>query len=365
MTLAITICATTSYTYAMAAQARRVAANVRTAGVEPGHVVLVGDGSEHKGKVEPSAQLQRIRSVYEAVMPPDWKITLICNPGFREHQGENYKEAAQLLIAAMREDAFCAARKFGADYCWSLDSDVLPPANALRCSLDMLRFDAGWYAVAQCPYPNALWLGGRGTHTNPIAEDFLPTERLVPWKLKRALEACEKRLQALGPAVTPDHKEVKRIGKLRERLKACPPDGNVWQVIAKHGWRKRGWMDFAYPGIGQGAVVPSDWCGFGCTLINRAALDLCSFDGYDGRGTEDLFIVWRRWTPAGLRICCLPHCPCSHVMWQRKKVSSATSTAADLAQAAGRYTLLDAYHEPDGEYVGHLRYREMSWQPEK
>jgi hypothetical protein len=362
MILAITICATSSYTYAMAAQARRVAANVRLAGIEPGHIIIVGDGVvDRKGEVEPAPALQRIRSAYESVMPPDWKITLICNPGFREHQGENYKTQAQLLIAAMREDAFTAARKFGADYCWSLDSDVLPPANALRCSLDTLRFDDGFYAIAQCPYPNALWLGGRGSYTHPIGEDFLPHERKVPWKLTRALAACEKRLAA-DPA---NEREQKRLQRLRDRLKACPPDGNVWEVTAKHGWRKRGWLDFAYPGIGRGAILPSDWCGFGCTLINCRALELADFIGYDGGGTEDLFVVWRRWAPAGLRIAVVTHCPCSHVIWQRKKVAPDKITATELREAESRYVLLDAYHEPEGECVGHLRYREMPWIPEQ
>jgi hypothetical protein len=54
-------------------------------------------------------------------------------------------------------------------------------------------------------------------------------------------------------------------------------------------------MDAAYPGLGIGAVVPSDRCGFGCTLMSKRALSLAQFDGYDGSGTEDLYMVWKRW----------------------------------------------------------------------
>ena len=38
------------------------------------------------------------------------------------------------------------------------------------------------------------------------------------------------------------------------------------------------------PGHWRGSVVPTDWCGFGCTLMNKRALTAAHFDGYDGRG---------------------------------------------------------------------------------
>jgi hypothetical protein len=126
--------------------------------------------------------------------------------------------------------------------------------------------------------------------------------------------------------------------------------GNVWECNSKFGWRRRGWLENAYPAIGVGAVVPSDWCGFGCTLMNHAALQLANFDGYDGQGTEDLYVVWRRWHPAGLRINVIPHCPCDHVIWQKKK-----------GGAEDEYNIILSSHETQGECVGHLRTRKVPW----
>jgi hypothetical protein len=133
-----------------------------------------------------------------------------------------------------------------------------------------------------------------------------------------------------------------------ERVKSSPPDGNIWEVTAKHGWRRRGWMDFAYPGIGYGAVVPSDWCGLGCTLLSKGALAHADFCGYDGRGTQDLFLCWSRWHPAGLRIACVPHVACDHIKRQ-----------------AGKPEILHhrAYHEQEGECRGHLRVRTQPFVP--
>jgi hypothetical protein len=142
----------------------------------------------------------------------------------------------------------------------------------------------------------------------------------------------------------------KKWDETAKKVRACPPDGNIWQVIAKHGWRRRGWLDHAAPGIGRGAMIESDWCGFGCTLMNAAALALADFEGYDGRGTEDLFVCWHRWHPAGLRLNVIPHCPCDHVIWEKKKGGD-----------AGAYTHHIAYHEPEGECRGHLRVRQQPW----
>lgn len=343
MPLAITICATKSYTYAMPAQARRVAANVVAAKIAPGHVVLVGDGSK---------ELAAIGKIYEAVMPEGWKIDLLANRELAEG-GENYKERAQLLIAAMRSEAFTFCRKIGATRTWSLDSDTLPPTNALRCMLNTLEFDDGYYSIATCPYPNTAWLGGFGSPTNPIAEDFLDSERVIPDELKSEQQANEAEAKALNEAKTPPTPEQRaKWDATRKKIRDCPPTGNIWEVIAKHGWRRRGWLDNAYPGIGRGAVLPSDWCGFGCTLMNEAALALADFQGYDGQGTEDLFVCWHRWHPAGLRLNVITHCPCDHVIWEKKKGGD-----------AARYTHHVAYHEQEGECRGHLRVRKTTWIP--
>lgn len=335
----ISICATASYTYAMEAQARRVAANLSAAGVAPSTVAIVIVGDE-------SRELKRIVECYKALLP-DSKV--VHRAVFKGSDAlANYKEEAQLLIAKLRDEAHAIARSMGAEQCWSLDSDVLPPANALRCMRTMLDFDNGYYSVSTCPYPNSAFLGGFGTPENPIAEDFLPHERKLPPELKAEFDANEAESKALSEPPSPE--QLARWDATNKKIRECPPDGTIWDVIAKHGWRRRGWLDNAYPGIGLGSVVPSDWCGFGCTLMNREALALADFSGYDGRGTEDLFVCWHRWHPAGLRINVITHCPCDHVIWEKKKGGSATE-----------YNHIIAYHEHRGEARGHLRTRIVPW----
>ncbi|OPZ54898.1 MAG: hypothetical protein BWY91_01389 [bacterium ADurb.BinA028] len=343
MPFVVTICATASYTYAMLTQARRVCANISTAGIHPKDVViiLVGDNS---------AALKRVLDAYKDHIPlaTHIHIPVVYGPD----NATNYKEEAQLLIAKMREAAHAAARALNAEQCWSLDSDVLPPANALRCMRTMLEFDNGFYSVSTCPYPNTAFLGGFGTPEHPIAEDFLPHERKLPPELKAEFDANEAESKALTEPPSPE--QLARWDATNKKIRECPPDGTIWDVIAKHGWRRRGWLDNAYPGIGRGAVVPSDWCGFGCTLMNREALALADFAGYEGHGTEDLFVCWHRWHPAGLRINVITHCPCDHVIWDRKKEGG----------DATKYNHIVAYHEQRGEARGHLRTRSVPWKPE-
>ena len=339
--LAITICATRNYTYAMGAQARRVAANCAHLPQKEIVVVLVGDASK---------ELKQIADTYRKHLPES-SVQLSPIIGTGKDDAKNYNEEAQLLIARMRDEAFSLARSVGADRCWSLDSDVLPPPNALRCMEDMLRFDNGYYSVSTCPYPNHAFLGGFGTRQNPIAEDFLPHERKLTPEIKAEFEANEAELKALvAEKKEPGKEHLDRWADTRRKIKECPPDGTIWEIIAKHGWRRRGWLDNAYPGIGLGAVVPSDWCGFGCTLMNREALALAQFDGYEGRGTEDLFICWDRWHPAGLRLNVIPHCPCDHVIWEKKKGGD-----------PDKYTHHVTYHEQEGEFRGHLRVKTSPW----
>jgi len=340
MNLAITICATSAYTYAMIPQLRRVAANVRH--LEGGHVVLVGDESP---------ELAAVAEAYRSIMPEGWRIHLIAIPGLTDDH-ENYKTNAQMLIARLRTEAFTAARKLGATHCWSLDSDVLPPPNALKCSLQMLEFDDGHYSVSTCPYNNGMYLGGRGTPQNQIAEDFDVDERKLPWYAERAIAEARRRIANQFKTYEEAQKESKRMMRIEKRIKNYPTKGNVWTLNGER-YRRRGWLENAYPGIGLGAVVPSDWCGFGCTLMNTKALDLAHFEGYTGAGTEDLYIVWNRWFPANCRINVITHCPCDHVIWEKKKGGSEKE-----------YVLNHAYHELEGECIGHLRTRHIPWIPE-
>ncbi len=345
MKLVITVCATASYCYAMKTLASRVAANLGYAEwKDPGVVIISGDKSK---------EVKKALEDWQEAMPENWKVIHITPGAVENVSAENYKKEAQLLIGKLRSAAFTAARRENADYCWSLDSDTLPPANALCCMVDLLRFDRGrCYQVSACPYPNELFLGGRGTQFNQIAPDFTDDERVIPDDLKAEIEALKKEAAETSPdkKTEPPAEWLERKKKVDERIRQCPPTGHIWQVIGTHGWKPRGWMDHAYPGIGWGAVVPSDWCGFGCTLMSRAALALANFEGYDGQGTEDLFVVWHRWWPAGIRINAITHCPCDHVIWSKKKGGNPEE-----------YTLIRSFHEMHGDAVGHLRTRKQPW----
>lgn len=338
--LVITVCATASYCYAMKTLAARVAANLAAANwTAPGVAIISGDNSK---------QIKEAVKHWSDALPENWTVIHVY-AGTENPAAVNYKIEAQLLIGKLRSAAFTAARRERADFCWSLDSDTLPPANALRCSLDMLRFDNGFYSISACPYPNELFLGGRGNQFNQIAPDFAEAERVLPDDLKAEIEALKKEA-AESPEKEPSQEWKDRKKKAENRVRECPPDGHIWQVIGKHGWKQRGWLDHAYPGIGRGAVVPSDWCGFGCTLMNAEALALANFEGYTGEGTEDLFVIWNRWFPAGLRINAITHCPCDHVIWSKKKGGS-----------ADEFTIIHAFHETHGDAIGHLRTRKQPW----
>jgi len=263
-------------------------------------------------------------------------------------EGVNYQKECQLNIAQMRTKMHEGAMRWGADFTWSLDADVLPPDNALHCSLQMLEFDDGYYSIAACPYPSqggGSFLTGHGDQRNPIFADFDFDEREVSEELQQKWDdACD------AVESDPEDQEAHKARfELRKEIeKSCPPKhgGNIWKLNAEHGWRKRGWFDFAYPAIGRGSVVPVDWCGFGATLMNAEALASADFTGYDGSGTEDLYIIWHRWHPKRLRICSIPHCPCDHIV--------RTGESKKLVHT-------DAYHEEHSATQGHLRRRFRAW----
>ena len=359
MKLAVVTAATKSYLHAWPQCVRSIA--TAAAHITNGHFIFATDHSDESKQAEETLR---------AELPEGWAITVIRLAGM-EDDAKDYQKSAQLRIAALQGAALHTARvKIRPDFLWSVESDNIVPANALRVlqwTLSMPHADGSpLYAIAAGTYQNGLFLGGRGTYQNPIAEDFLPTERKLKPRLKLCLNECEKRLGKVNlppPSTISEQpislakwqkekassleKEQRRHQRLMKCVKASPPDGNIWEVIAKHGWHPRGWLDYAYPGIGEGAIVPSDWCGLGCTLLDRRALALADFAGYDGGGTQDLFLCFRRWRPAGLRIACVPHVACDHV----KK------------DPAGKITHHIAYHEPEGPYQGHLRARAQEWIP--
>ena len=106
-------------------------------------------------------------------------------------------------------------------------------------------------------------------------------------------------------------------------------------------------MEAAYPAIGKGAIVPTDWVGLGATMLSKKALSLAHFDGYEGKGTQDLYLGWTRWKPAGLNMCVTTHSICDHVVRKRDGEN----------QVWDDFTHVHVYHEMDGEYEGHLRQR--------
>lgn len=320
-----------------------------------------------------TSALRRIRAAVDAGLRAGDDHTLVCVTdkkseakvtsmlkSFREKKviaidvtetGEHYKNERQIMIATLQSVGFDAARDLGCDLLWSVEADVLPPPNALLVSRQMLEFDSNYYDVAFVTYPSqggGSFLGGHGSSRQPIAEDFLPEERKLGAWLEKAWRATKDRLDDPELSREAKDREGDRMQRLAKQIRKCPPQKNVFALNAK-AWRRRGWLDNAWPGIGRGAVIPTDWTGLGCTLMSKRAAQLAHFDGYDGGGTQDLFLNWHRWHPAGLRFCCITHTVCDHVV-------------RDTESPSG-FSTLKSYHEQEGETRGHLRFRSTPFYP--
>lgn len=260
---------------------------------------------------------------------------------------EAYKKEAQLIIATLQQKAFGFAREIGADFFWSVESDILVPPNSLKVLLQALEFDDNYYSIGMVTYPNGQFLGGRGTPTRHICEDIYEDEREISGDLMEKIEKRKKKIEELSKdRKEPSKSLIEDWQNLDEEIKKCKPKGNIFELQSK-GWRKRGWMDSAYPAIGRGALLPTDWVGLGCTLINKKALSLATFDGYELNGTQDLFLCWKRWHPEGLNMCVIPHILCSHV---KRKLNKDRHRTEEVE-------IFEAYHEQSGECAGHLRQR--------
>lgn len=258
-----------------------------------------------------------------------------------------YKDDAQLIIARIQQKAFSFARELNSDIFWSIESDVLVPPNALKVLLQALEFDDNYYGIAMVTYPNGQFLGGRGTPQHPIAEDYKQDERIISPEIKKQIKKREEKSKELfEKKQKPSESDIKEWEELDKKIKSCPPKGNIFELQAK-GWKKRGWMDSAYPAIGRGAILPTDWVGLGCTMINKKALSLATFEGYELKGTQDLFLCWNRWHPADIKMCVIPHILCSHV---KRKVG-------DDGKRTDEIEIHEAYHELTGEFAGHIRWR--------
>jgi len=351
MKFAITIFATDTYTYALFSQANRVQSALKYAGIsgdmQTHHIILAGDKC---------ARLKETAAQYRRLLPGFTTHLLVLDGIYGS--GKNYKGHAQLTIATGRSAMCAKARELDVDYCFSLDSDVLPAINSIRCCLDALNFDNGYYSVAMSPYPSqgiGGLLGGRGTPQNPILPNYSEDEKEVDPKLLEEKKALMEfgRLKREPKDITDAlRKELdekwKRVQEINKLIEAAPPKGDVFELNSKGRWKRRGWYDHAYPAIGLGAMMPTDWTGFGCTMMNRTALALCDWSGYgsgnpDSWGTEDIYINYRRWHQKGLRSVVIPHALSSHVCRDRNMPN--------------KYIVVEPYHETEGECVGHVRYR--------
>jgi hypothetical protein len=80
--------------------------------------------------------------------------------------------------------------------------------------------------------------------------------------------------------------------------------------------------------------------------MSKRALALADFCGDDGGGTQDLFLCWQRWHPAGLRIACVPHVVCDHIKREGEQIVHYLG-----------------YHEQHPDQRGHLRVRRQDFVP--
>ncbi|WP_042724553.1 hypothetical protein [Chthoniobacter flavus] len=174
-----------------------------------------------------------------------------------------------------------------------------------------------------------------------MAENWTEEETALPDDLRDRL----KEHRAKHTSGTPSSDWLEEMKKLEAEVKKHPPKGHAFKLNGEK-WRKRGWLEWAYPAIGKGAVLPSDWLPMGNNLFSKKALQYLDFTGYAGRGTQDLYLTHARLASNGLKFCVIPHSPSHHVA--RKQNSD-----------GGAFTMFYLYHEAEGECQGHLRQREV------
>ena len=336
----VTLCASKLYLYAIKSCVRRIVS--ATAYRNP-TLVLATDTSP-----ECSAMVSLIT---KELVPESWRVIHRPVELDIDNAGEKYKTNSQLIIARLQGEAFAEARRQSADICLNVEADVLIPENGLRIAEWALSMpDTGgsaYYDICQLTYHNGMWLGGHGDSLRPIFEDFMPEERTLTEPIKKALAKQRKEEAAwIAKKLQPTKEWIEEAQELYKKIReTCPPQGSLWDVISKHGWRRRGWLDAAYPAIGRGAIVPVDWIGTGAVALSKRALALAEFSGYQGLGTQDLYLCWRKWHPAGLRHCVTTHALCDHIK----------------QDPDGKLNCLQAYHQPDGDMAGHLRMRVEPW----
>lgn len=332
--LVVATYATQRYAYALPNFGRRFASCLYHSNQKKGKFIFVADGSD----IIKEQSYKYIASL----LPDGWEFIYQPLYALKDSNLRNYKEDAQLLICQMQSHAFTLARKLNASLFWSLESDVLIPTNALTVSKDILNFDNSYYDVVMCTYPSqggGAFLGGGGTYKKHIEDDFLYEERLIPPALAERKKKNDKVKHK-----DRDEKWWEENKEIYDHIKRCPPKNNVYTLNGKK-WRKRGWLDYHYPAMGKGCIMPTDWVGLGCTMMSKKALSLAHFDGYLGKGTQDLHIVWNCWKPNDINLCVTSHAICDHIIRERDGED----------QLWDKFTHVQAYHEPEGEFKGHLR----------
>lgn len=338
MNICISTYATQRYDYALPSVGRRIASAIYNASLPTGDFIFVGDKS---------AKIKECAYKYiDDALPEGWRFHYLALD-LNDNGLKNYKENAQLLIAQMQGSAFTLARKLNLDYFWSVESDVLVSPNSLQVSLDILNFDSNYYDVCMCSYPSqggGSFLGGRGTHQKAIEDDFTEDEKELPDEIREELKARQEELDQED--FNPTEEWMQRGGELGKIVREAPPLQNVFAANAKK-WKQRGWMEYAYPAIGKGAILPTDWVGLGCTLLSKKALAYAHFDGYTGGGTQDLYLGWNFWKPNDINMCVTTHSICDHII--RKRINGTEEQSWD------EFIHVQAYHEPEGECIGHLR----------
>lgn len=340
MNLTITTYATKSYTYALEAQMQLCIQALQLAKWDTATFIFAGDESEEvKNAFSLYAEnLERIG--VESILLP---LNVECN------ENKDHNQNSNLVIAKLQAAAWHEARLRGADLCWSLEADILPQPKTLHTLMDVLAFDGGWYDVAMAAYPNSDFLGGRGTPRNWILPNVYDDEREIPDDLQKRIDGRAARQKELTETnKEPTKEDLEEWKSIDKAIKESPTKGNVYALNAAK-WRQRGWLSSAYPGVGLGAVLPTDWVGLGCTLMSKRALQLAHFTGYAGHGTQDLWLCWKAWNPANIRMAVVPHVLCDHVKRRKDK------------DGKERLEVMHAEHEIWSEYHGHLRTSTYDW----
>lgn len=340
MKLAITTYATKSYLYALQTQMQLCVQSLQLVTFEKAIFIFVGDES-----IEVLAAFNQYAEQLKRINVDSKLITLDveCN------ENKDHNQESNIVIAKLQAAAWHEARLQDVDFCWSLEADILPQPKTLRTLIDTLNFDGGWYDVAMAAYPNAEFLGGRGTPKNWILPSVYDDEREIPEALQKRIKEKDERQKLLSESKQPPtDKDVAEWKAIDKAIKESPQKGNVYALNAMR-WRQRGWLSSAYPAVGMGAILPTDWVGLGCTLMSKRALQLAHFTGYNGGGTQDLWLSWKAWNPAGIRMAVVPHVLCDHVKRRKDK------------DGKERLEVMHAEHEIWSEYHGHLRTNTHDW----